>query len=204
MGHFLLTALLLPVLARSGTTEAPARVVNVSSLANWLYSSPEGIDIDDLGAEKTYNAWYRYGQSKLANILFTKELTARCAESNQSVISVSVHPGIILGTNLQRHLEVGVFLRVIIPRVLTRPSIICALFSQEKLKTIPQGSATSVLLALDPDIVPGKHYANCRIDDLLVHPKAYDGDLAHRLWELSEKAIGRSSSPKPRDIQYKQ
>lgn len=192
MGHFLLTTLLLPVLGRSGTRETPARVINLSSLANWVYAPRQGINLDDLGATKSYNPWTHYAESKLANILFSKELTTRCAASNQPVISMSVHPEAILGTNLFRHSEMGVFLRVIIPKICTRPNIVCALISQDEPKTIPQGSATSVLVALDPDVVPGKHYANCRIDDVLVHPKALDGDLASRLWEVSEKAVERN------------
>lgn len=69
-GHFLLTVLLLPKIVRS----RPARIVNVSSEAQ-LFGD---INFEDLNWEKRpYSAWWAYCQSKLANILFTKELAAR-------------------------------------------------------------------------------------------------------------------------------
>jgi retinol dehydrogenase 12 len=52
LGHFLFTTLLLPALAKSGTAEQPARVINLSSMGNWLFAPPQGIDLDDLDATK--------------------------------------------------------------------------------------------------------------------------------------------------------
>jgi hypothetical protein len=59
----------------------------------------------------------------------------------------------------------------------------------EPNKNTAQGSATSVLCALDPRVVPGEHYADCAVSDL-VHPKGADLDLARSLWEVSERVTG--------------
>ena len=70
LAYFLLTLLLLDRVKAS----APARIVNVSSTA---HEGAGGIDFDDVGAERGYSGFRRYGQSKLANILFTRELSRR-------------------------------------------------------------------------------------------------------------------------------
>lgn len=92
LGHFALTALLLPALeSRPG-----ARVVNVSSMAHrW-----GKINFDDLMRETSYSKWEAYGQSKVANLLFTFELQRRLAAAGSSVIAVAAHPG-YSATNLQ-------------------------------------------------------------------------------------------------------
>ncbi len=65
-GPFHLTRSLLPLLSESGTKESPARIVNLSSCANLLFSPPKGIDFDDIAGVKRYHPWGRYGESKLA------------------------------------------------------------------------------------------------------------------------------------------
>ena len=96
LGHFLLTNLLLDRLK-----EAPAaRIVNVSSGAHG-YAMAKGINFDDINSEKSYNTMKAYGQSKLANILFTRSL-ARQLEGT-TVTTNSLHPGVIR-TELTRHL----------------------------------------------------------------------------------------------------
>ena len=70
LSYFLLTSLLLERLKES----APARIVNVASRAHWR---AKAVDLDDLKGERSYSAWRRYGESKLANILFTRELARR-------------------------------------------------------------------------------------------------------------------------------
>jgi retinol dehydrogenase-12 len=67
LGHFMLTKLLLPVLIKSGTKERPSRVINLSSMAQMVFSPHVGILFDDLNADKSYHDGERYGQSKLAN-----------------------------------------------------------------------------------------------------------------------------------------
>lgn len=94
MGHFLLTNLLLDLLKQS----APSRVVVVSSLFHWYGR----IKKDDLNSEKSYNRWLAYGQSKLANILFTRELSKRL--EGTGVTANSLHPGGV-NTELARDVD---------------------------------------------------------------------------------------------------
>jgi NAD(P)-dependent dehydrogenase (short-subunit alcohol dehydrogenase family) len=91
IGHALLTKLLLPVLLETAKEpNADVRIINVSSFGH--YMAPPGGIIFDQPTLETYNTWRRYGQSKLANILFSRELAARYP----SITSVSVHPGVII------------------------------------------------------------------------------------------------------------
>ena len=91
LGHFALTNLLLP--------NVTGRVVTVSSSAH-RYGR---IDFDDLNWEhRRYRAWRAYGQSKLANLLFTAELQRRLTEAGSPVLSMAAHPG-YAATNLQSH-----------------------------------------------------------------------------------------------------
>jgi NAD(P)-dependent dehydrogenase (short-subunit alcohol dehydrogenase family) len=93
LGHFALTNLLLPHVAVAG------RVVTVSSDAH----RGGAIDFDDLNWErKRYRPWRAYGQSKLANLLFTSELQRRLTEAGSTVKATAAHPG-YAATNLQSH-----------------------------------------------------------------------------------------------------
>jgi retinol dehydrogenase 12 len=94
LGHFLLTNLLLDLLKQS----SPSRVVNVSSMFHWYGR----INKDDLNSEKSYWRWLAYGQSKLANILFTRELSKRLEGSGVTVNSL--HPGAVK-TELTRDID---------------------------------------------------------------------------------------------------
>jgi NAD(P)-dependent dehydrogenase (short-subunit alcohol dehydrogenase family) len=85
LGHFALTGLLLPaLLARPG-----ARVVTVSSFLHWFGS----LDFADLMSERSYDPWRAYSGSKLANLLFVRELTRRAREVGVDLVSVGAHPG---------------------------------------------------------------------------------------------------------------
>jgi NAD(P)-dependent dehydrogenase (short-subunit alcohol dehydrogenase family) len=93
LGHFALTNLILPRITSTG------RVVTVSSDAHRFGR----IDFDDLNWEhRRYRAWRAYGQSKLANLLFTAELQRRLTEAGVAVLSMAAHPG-YAATNLQSH-----------------------------------------------------------------------------------------------------
>ncbi|KAH9019173.1 NAD(P)-binding protein, partial [Lactarius pseudohatsudake] len=116
LGHFYLTKLLLPVLtaAAKKTPAGSVRVVNVSSIAH-QYGAPEGIrwatlapGNDSLEARKKLTSTKLYGQSKLGNILFSKELARRYAA--EGIVSTSLHPGVIT-TDLAR--SSGLFLNFI-------------------------------------------------------------------------------------------
>lgn len=86
LGHFALTGLLMPALLRA---EAP-RVVTVASLAH----RNGRMEWDNLQGEKSYSPWGAYNNSKLANILFARELDRRAREAHSKLLSAAVHPGI--------------------------------------------------------------------------------------------------------------
>ena len=91
LGHFALTGQLLPALSLS----SGSRVINVSSTAHRAGT----MDWDDLMGEKRYSPWRRYGQSKLANLLFTSELNTRLELAGLNITSMAAHPG-YAATNL--------------------------------------------------------------------------------------------------------
>mmetsp|Transcript_8427 Transcript_8427/g.9202 ORF Transcript_8427/g.9202 Transcript_8427/m.9202 type:complete len:326 (-) Transcript_8427:150-1127(-) len=181
LGHFLLTVKLIDILQASSTPEQPARIVNLSSIGHYLVGSSQGLRLDDLKGEKDYDVWDRYASSKMANIVFTRELHHRyyVDTPNAKVISVAVHPGFINETNLGRHGHVGPFLAKCVAHLKLR-HVLFGVF-----KNTEQGTSTQLFAALSPDIVPGEYYADCKIEDKLIHAKAKDEQLAHDLWRVS-------------------
>eukprot|EP01040_Poterioochromonas_malhamensis_P013041 gene13041-14305_t len=117
----------------------------------------------------------------MANIVFTRELHHRyyVDTPNAKVISVAVHPGFINETNLGRHGHVGPFLAKCVAHLKLR-HVLFGVF-----KNTEQGTSTQLFAALSPDIVPGEYYADCKIEDKLIHAKAKDEQLAHDLWRVS-------------------
>lgn len=164
LGHFLLTHLLLEKLKES----APSRVVNVSSLAHALGR----IHFHNLQGEKFYSAGLAYCHSKLANILFTKELARRLEGSGVSVYSV--HPGTV-HSELVRH---SFFMRCM-----------WRLFSCF-IKTPQQGAQTSLHCALAEglEILSGSHFSDCRVT--WVSAQARNMTIARRLWDVSCDLLG--------------
>lgn len=162
-GHFLLTNLLLDMLKAS----APSRIINVSSLAHKFGK----INRDDIQLEKSYSRWPAYGQSKLANILFTRELAKRLNGTN--VTANSLHPGAVK-TELGRHL--GILHYVALP-------------VQMFVKSPKSGAQTTIYLAVDPDLenVSGKYFADCAIS--AESKGAQDDETAEWLWKASEKIV---------------
>jgi len=168
LGHFLLTNLLLEQLRES----APARVVVVSS---YLHKNGH-INFDDIMSEKSYERWEAYDQSKLANILFARELNRRLAGTGLTVNAV--HPGVI-PTDLARNIN---------PMAPFLFKYIAAPF----MRTIPQGAATSVYVAVNPALanVGGKYFGDCQEETPAA--EALNDQVAQRLWDLSEKLVGLS------------
>ncbi|XP_060655622.1 retinol dehydrogenase 14-like isoform X1 [Drosophila nasuta] len=167
MGHFLLTNLLLDLLNKS----SPSRIVNVSALAHVNGT----INFDDLNSEKSYSPRKAYGQSKLANILFTRELAKRLEGTNVTVNAL--HPGVV-ETELSRHVPIfnnPIFGFLISP-------LIWLIF-----KTPKNGAQTTLYAALDPDLngVTGLYFSDCKPKE--VSAAAKDANSANRLWEESEK-----------------
>ncbi|XP_063062753.1 retinol dehydrogenase 12 [Engraulis encrasicolus] len=166
LGHFLLTFLLLDLLKRS----APARVVNVASVAHTWVS---GIQLDDINSEKAYNARRAYGQSKLANILCTRSLAKRLQGSGVTVYSL--HPGVVQ-TELWRHLSAPVQVAVRVFSPFTKTSV--------------QGAQTSVYCAVEPALEKdsGDYYSDCA--PARCSRAAKDDEMAEKLWELSCQLLG--------------
>jgi len=186
VGHFLLSKLLLPILSTSGTPELKSRVVNVSSLGNWLYGPEGAILWDDLSGDTHYDKWQRYGQSKLGNILFSNELNRQCVQKKQNVISVSLHPGVIMETDLMRHNSLLTAAADQIAYHWRSPAKLGAIL-MPVMKTTAQGAATQVRCALDPVIRPGKWYIDCQETTDYLHPLAFDEDIEKRLWNVCEE-----------------
>jgi len=164
VGHFILVTSLLDSLADNG------RVVMVSSEAH--HRAPrEGIQFDNLSGERDYSPWGSYGQSKLGNLLFAKQLAKRLAGTGKT--ANSLHPGVI-HTNLTRSMNpiAGAAMAIAGPLV---------------LKSIPEGAATQCYLAVHPAVenVTGEYFADCNV----ARP-GYCGrneEMAAKLWEVSEK-----------------
>ncbi len=165
LAYFLLTQLLLDRLKAS----APARIVNVASDAHRFGT----MNFDDLGGEGSYRTMRIYGQSKLANILFTYELARRL--EGTSVTVNCLHPGAV-ATGLGKNN--GSWARGLIG--LLRPFF----------RTPESGAATSIYLASSPDVegVSGKYFSNCR--DARSSDASYDRATARRLWEISVQMTG--------------
>ncbi len=166
IGHFILVTGLLDRLAEDG------RVVMLSSSAHTM-APKEGIRFDDLAGAHGYTPWGHYGQSKLANLLFAKELARRLAGSRQT--ANAVHPGVIR-TNLGRHM----------PSI---ANLVFGLVGPLVLKTVAQGAATGTYVAVHPAVATtsGAYFADCN----LATPRADADDpaLARRLWEVSERLV---------------
>lgn len=164
IGHFLLVTSLLDQLTEDG------RVVMVSSGAHNGAPSA-GIQFDNLDGSRGYNPWANYGQSKLANLLFAKQLAKRLEGTGRT--ANSLHPGVI-HTNLARSMNpvARVALSMGAPLV---------------LKSIPEGAATQCYLAVHPDVadVSGKYFADCNESRTSAHGR--DDALAEKLWGVSEK-----------------
>ncbi len=168
LAYFLLTMLLLDRIKQS----APARIVNVASEAHRLAT----MHFDDLEGARRYSTFGSYGQSKLANILFTYELARRLAGTGVTVNCV--HPGGIasgLWTNN------GWFAQFVMQA------------GKLFLKTPEQGAQTTIYLASSDAVegVTGKYFANCK--EKTSNKESYDVNAARRLWEISEKMTGISS-----------
>ena len=163
-----------------------------------------GINFDNLDAKKGYNATVRYGETKLANILFIRvrpralgratasvpwwrsrtgyrcpgvaQLHRQALQERQipGVSFYSVHPGVIL-TNLFVHVAGGALNRLL-PRMPFG-------------KTVPQGAATTVFCALSDKAAPGEYHRDCNVDLKGSHRQFRNLELAKKLMEVSETIV---------------
>lgn len=197
LSHFLLTALLLPRLEASGTSEDPARVISVSSAAHFVKSPLAFGDTSDLnsgGADDAHNyyPWTAYGQAKLAQVEFTYELCKRLTAkygSQSPVVAHVLHPGLV-DTDISRYLG---------GKMPPLPGI----------KSPAGGAETLVFLATsqDPAVVKtsGRYWEDSKIALSLgrgSNPAPWSPEMAvpgtdsynetywSRLWKASENLVG--------------
>ena len=168
LGHFLLTYLVLDLLHAAPR----ARIVNLASVAHKM--APD-LNFDDFMLERKYSGLRAYARSKLANILFTRELARRLAGSN--ITANAVHPGGVR-TNITANGDARGFLRW--SWILLRPF----LMSPEK------GAATSLFVATSPELdgVSGEYFARQR--RARTSAAAQDDAAAKQLWSQSERLLG--------------
>ena len=169
LAPFLLTSLLEERLRES----APARIVTVASDAH----RAGRIEFDDLQAERGYAGMRAYAQSKLANILFTRELARRL--SGSGVAAYSVHPGTVR-TGFAREDAGRLFGLVLRAGALL-------------MKSPEQGAQTSVYAASSPELVgrTGEYLAKSRVAK--PSARAQDDVAAARLWSVSEALVAGSA-----------
>lgn len=173
LGHFLFTTLLLDKLRSS----APSRVVTVSSASH--YSAKQGIDYAAVRQPtRSFTGMPEYGVSKLANVLFTSELSRRL--EGTGVTTYAVHPGVIASDIWKR-----------VPG-LVRPIVKAFMKSNE------EGARTSLYCATDPEVAgeSGQYYAECKT----TKPShvARDPKAAAELWQKSEEMVGEARKPRAR------
>ena len=173
LGHFALTGHLLPVLEKTSRS----RVVTVSSIAH----NPGVIDFEDLhGDRKRYNKWGFYSQSKIANLIFSLELSTRLERSGSGVSAIASHPG-YSATDLQRHSLFWRFLNLVV--------------------AIPakRGAEATLYAATEDDALRYPYWGPTGIIEMRgwtgkarINAKASNEDTARRLWEVSERLTGVS------------
>ncbi|MBV1689254.1 SDR family NAD(P)-dependent oxidoreductase [Novosphingobium sp. G106] len=177
LGHFVLVNRLAPRLRPGG------RVVIVSSSAHQFAD----VDLDDPGFEKTdYDPMVAYGRSKTANILFAVELDRRLR--GRGICATALHPGGIM-TELMRHTT---------PEMLQDMAAKAAgnAGARVKVKTVPQGAATSVWAAFvaPAEAIGGRYLVDCQVAEVAsgregVQAYAFDPERAKALWARSEEMV---------------
>ncbi|EHK75005.1 dehydrogenase [Sinorhizobium meliloti CCNWSX0020] len=181
LGHFALTAHLLPLLSQGHDP----RVVTLSSIA--ARGSKVAINFDDLQAERDYKPMPVYGQSKLACLMFALELQRRSEMNAWGITSLAAHPGIsrtdLLHNEPGRRSAQGLL-----------RSLMWFLFQPPA-----QGALPTLFAATSPDAVGGGYYGPDRLGETrghpteaLIPPQAREAHVAKRLWDISEQLIDTS------------
>jgi NAD(P)-dependent dehydrogenase (short-subunit alcohol dehydrogenase family) len=155
-------------------------VVTVSSTGHRLRAA---IHFDDLQWEQHYDRIAAYGQSKLANLLFTYELQRRLAAKQKKTIAAAAHPG-SSSTELARNVP-----------LFFKPTF--ALFGPLLFQSAAMGALPTLRAATDPNVKGGQYYGPDGLGEQRGHPKlvsssaqSHDEDLQRRLWEVSEELTG--------------
>ena len=171
-GHFVLTGLLIDVLNNTSNS----RIVTLSSKAH----ESGVIDFENLNAEQSYSKFVAYSQSKLACLMFTQELDRRLRAAGKSTCSVAAHPGVST-TDLGRHISKFLY-------YLLMP--IFVFFTHKPAK----GALPSIMAALDEDVQGGDYFGPIGFREMKgppakvkAKPRAYDAEVAAKLWQVSEE-----------------
>jgi NAD(P)-dependent dehydrogenase (short-subunit alcohol dehydrogenase family) len=177
-GHFLLTSLLLDLMP-----DCPeSRVVTLSSIA---HAQPlRRIRFEDIHWERGYNRFYAYAQTKLACLLFAKELQRRLKNSGRRVLSLAAHPG-VSETELVRSLHPALVF-------LMHHTVTPLFFHPPREAALP-----TLMAALDANVSGGEYFGPQGWREMKGPPGparqsrcARDDDAARRLWEVSEQLTG--------------
>jgi NAD(P)-dependent dehydrogenase (short-subunit alcohol dehydrogenase family) len=167
LGHFALTGLLLDMLNQTPN----ARVVTVSSGMHQVGV----INFDDLNAKSGYDPQRAYGQSKLANLLFTYELQRKLVAAGQRTLAVASHPG-WTATNLQQH--TGLF------------QLMNPIFAQKP----EMGALPTLYAATAPHVRGGEYFGPGGLFEMRGYPqkvesnaRSHDEAISRRLWAVSEE-----------------
>jgi NAD(P)-dependent dehydrogenase (short-subunit alcohol dehydrogenase family) len=176
LGHFALTGQLLDnILPVEGS-----RVVTISSVGHRILAR---IHFDDLQLERKYNRVEAYGQSKLANLLFTYELQRRLAAKGTPTVALAAHPG-MSNTELMRYLP---------GPIRNLPDFLWNLVAQSSA----MGALPTLRAATDPDAQGGQYYGPDGMGETRGHPKlvgsstqSHNEDIQRRLWTVSEELTG--------------
>ena len=169
LGHFIVGNRLLPQVQA-----APQGRVVVLTSSGYKWAPPGGIEFDNLSGERAYEPNKMYGQSKLANHLFVRELARRL--QGTAATANSVHPGVIL-TNLGRHFpEWQIF--------------IARFIGWTFMKSVEAGAATTCHVAAAPSLaaVRGHYFADCNAE--VPGGEMQNDALAAKLWQVSEEITG--------------
>lgn len=186
LGHFVLTGLLLRLLERS----AQGRIVTVSSMVH----GGGRFDWDDLQITKTYSSQRAYNQTKLANLLFARELAARLARTGSKLRSIAVHPGVAQTSIGANRKQLGAFHLgdYMVSAVL---SLVMPFLGQPA----SAGALPAMFAASADDAVNGGFYGPDGFGEMKgapaparIKPAAGDMAVAARLWAATEKLTGLS------------
>ena len=184
IGHFALTARLLPLLLKS----SGARVVTVSSIANRAGQ----INFEDLQSETAYDAAKAYSQSKLANLMFALELQRRCEANGWSIMSLAAHPGVS-----RTNLLISGAGRWSIPGM-------ARTFLPFLFQPAAQGALPTLYAATSPDARGGIYYGPNRLSETRGMPgiakipsNAENREVSKKLWETSSRLAKVSFHAEP-------
>jgi NAD(P)-dependent dehydrogenase (short-subunit alcohol dehydrogenase family) len=178
LGHFALTGLLLPSLLAAPSP----RVVTVASLAHRTGK----IDFENLQRERGYESWDAYNASKLANILFARELDRRARAAHSRLLSLAVHPGVSTTSIFENG-----------PGTTNLKAIMVKLLAPVMMQNDEAGALPTLYAATSPNAHGGEYigpdgFGELKGSPVVVQPRpqALDTAVGERLWAVSEELTG--------------